>query len=100
IATALAAGELDRAEELARGIAQPKPQAGALAEVAAAAATRATPAELRRARRITATLLTTPSWPRAMGVLATLAPGAVQAVGVALLAVLEEQPVDEGAAPA
>jgi len=92
IATQLSGGHLDRAEELARSIAEPSHQAEALREVAKAASQSEARPERHRALRITASLLTTPWWPQAMPILAVLDPPAVDAAAAAFLATFKTDP--------
>jgi hypothetical protein len=84
----VAAGQLDRAEQLARTITNPYPQAVALTVVAAALAEHGTASAQSRSRRIIATLLTTTWWDEAMPVLAVVAPAAATSAAAALRDVL------------
>jgi hypothetical protein len=96
IALELSAGNLDRAEELAHDITEPSQQTAALKAVAEAASQSKARRERHRARRIAASLLTTPSWPHAIPILASLDPAAVDAAAVAFLETFrgDVEPVD------
>jgi hypothetical protein len=84
----VAAGQPERAEQLARSITDPMRQAEALTEVAKALAEHGSVAAWTCSCGVTATLLASSSWFKAMPVLAALAPAAVTAAGTAMLEVV------------
>jgi hypothetical protein len=99
----VAAGQPERAEQLAHTIPDPDRQAQVLTELAVVLAKHASTAASICSCRVTATSLTSSLWFRAMPVLASLAPAAVAAAGAAILDVLDRslgRSRVEGAVPA
>jgi hypothetical protein len=84
----VAAGQPERAEQLAHTIPDPDRQAQVLTELAGLLAKHASTASICSCR-VTATSLTSSLWFRATLVLASLAPAAVAAAGAVILDVLD-----------
>jgi hypothetical protein len=80
-----AAGQEEKAEQVALGITDPRQQAKAMVDVATACARRDDNSARAGSRRIVARILASNSWYHAVPVLTSLDPGAASSIGDAIL---------------